>query len=543
MSTIEVQGGSALAIDSAYDSSTDFIVDAGGFLDIQAGGSVAGLLTIDGAVDGTHGGVVNLESGASLLGPIAFTAPGGMLNLWGQTSPLDVTADYGFFTLNGSQAALTGQGDVIMMRSGSGNAVTLGGNAGGDADVVFGSHASVTLLDNSIANVFGNNNVVAAGVQVALNLSGGGNIVQATDDTIHIGGRHARQANGVIGSGNTISLLGTTTLNVDGDSNSVSATSGAKVNISGANNAIHATNDWVAVGGTGADGNATVTGDYNRVNVATNSNVALVGDNNKIRIGEGSLISVNGSGDRLLGSGFAVSAVTGSNIWVGATGAAGATDLVSLIGGSVTIGAHANVRLIGSNDTVNVAAHANATLIGDNLNVSASHGANVKVGGYSPSAVADVLTGSNYTVTQVASSNVTLATRNAIAVMGDFALMTVQGSGNTITAGASDTIDVTGSGNTIVLGASGLFNDTGVGSIFEVSGAVGPTTFLNFGADPQAIFDLLNGAGGFATADDAYSALTSDGKGGVTLSLGSAGSLDFSGASASSLSAANFKIG
>ena len=55
---------------------------------------------------------------------------------------------------------------------------------------------------------------------------------------------------------------------------------------------------------------------------------------------------------------------------------------------------------------------------------------------------------------------------------------------------------------------------------------------------------LLNaGAGGYASADDAFAALTSDGAGGATLSLGADGAIDFAGTAASQLTAANFRIG
>ena len=77
----------------------------------------------------------------------------------------------------------------------------------------------------------------------------------------------------------------------------------------------------------------------------------------------------------------------------------------------------------------------------------------------------------------------------------------------------------------------------------RIGGNVGAMTLVGFGADTTGVIDLVNGAGGYGGAADAYAALTSDGHGGSLLSLGADGAIDFAGTSSAQLSQAQFKIG
>ena len=85
--------------------------------------------------------------------------------------------------------------------------------------------------------------------------------------------------------------------------------------------------------------------------------------------------------------------------------------------------------------------------------------------------------------------------------------------------------------------------DNSFGSLFEIHGGVGATRIEGVGADSQFIVELFNGVGGFVTAGDAFAALKDDGAGGLSLALGSSGTIDFAGAAAGSIGAGNFKIG
>ena len=130
----------------------------------------------------------------------------------------------------------------------------------------------------------------------------------------------------------------------------------------------------------------------------------------------------------------------------------------------------------------------------------------------------------------------------ATVTLVDNVALTLERANNKITAGNTDTINILwGDFNTVLLGQNDVISDGGSGTTFQASGNVGATTIKNFSADPGGIVELLNGVGGYATAQDAYSHLTSDGDGGSMLSLGANGSIDFAGDT--SLSAANFKIG
>ena len=64
-----------------------------------------------------------------------------------------------------------------------------------------------------------------------------------------------------------------------------------------------------------------------------------------------------------------------------------------------------------------------------------------------------------------------------------------------------------------------------------------------FGNDPTGAIELLNGAGGYASASAAFAALKSDGAGGSLLSLGAGGSIDLHGVAPSALSVSSFRIG
>ena len=130
----------------------------------------------------------------------------------------------------------------------------------------------------------------------------------------------------------------------------------------------------------------------------------------------------------------------------------------------------------------------------------------------------------------------------ATVTLVDNVALTLERANNKITAGNTDTINILwGDFNTVLLGQNDVISDGGSGTTFQASGNVGATTIKNLSADPGGIVELLNCVGGYATSQDAFNALTSDGAGGSMLSLGANGSLDF--AADTGLSAANFKIG
>jgi len=183
----------------------------------------------------------------------------------------------------------------------------------------------------------------------------------------------------------------------------------------------------------------------------------------------------------------------------------------------------------------------NVYFVGMGLTAHFGDGASITI--TSKGTALDTLTGEDFTV-DIANSpaNVLLSSLGATATLADDVTLQLERSNNTVHAGNADTISIlSGNYNQVVLGQNDVISDTGFVSTFQAGGNVGATTIKNFSADPGGIVELLNGVGGYATAQDAYSHLTSDGDGGSMLSLGANGSIDFAGDT--SLSAANFKIG
>ena len=150
-----------------------------------------------------------------------------------------------------------------------------------------------------------------------------------------------------------------------------------------------------------------------------------------------------------------------------------------------------------------------------------------------------------------AGSNVTVSGSNdAIAATTGDGISVSSGTGDTITGsgftvhGASGTgFKIMGTGDVVYAGLNDAISDGGSSTKFRIESNVGDLAISGFGADPTGIINLLNGVGGYTTASQAFSALTSDHSGGCELSLGTDGSLDFVHVTASSLHARNFKIG
>ena len=113
-----------------------------------------------------------------------------------------------------------------------------------------------------------------------------------------------------------------------------------------------------------------------------------------------------------------------------------------------------------------------------------------------------------------------------------------------LTAGSA-TLNFSGKNDIAFLGGgSGAVNATINNSSSGLTVYVlnGGADVFNFAQDPTAVVDLLGCIGGFTTAAQAAAALTPY-SGGLQLSLGSGHTIDFVGATQSSLTAANFRIG
>ena len=112
--------------------------------------------------------------------------------------------------------------------------------------------------------------------------------------------------------------------------------------------------------------------------------------------------------------------------------------------------------------------------------------------------------------------------------------------------GGNATLVFNGSNNIAFLGGSGnavnaTINDKSQGlTVYVLNGGVDKISGL--ATDTTAVIDLLGGLGGYTSASQMLSAMTSDNAGGALLPLGNGQSIDFIGVAPASLHAANFAV-
>jgi hypothetical protein len=109
-------------------------------------------------------------------------------------------------------------------------------------------------------------------------------------------------------------------------------------------------------------------------------------------------------------------------------------------------------------------------------------------------------------------------------------------------SGGSASVTLHGSNERVFLnGTNATINDQGSGLEVTIAGG-GIDMIKTFASDASGYVDLIGGIGGYGNASQVLAALTSDGNGGTTLALGTEGSIDFAGISATQLHAANFQF-
>lgn len=122
------------------------------------------------------------------------------------------------------------------------------------------------------------------------------------------------------------------------------------------------------------------------------------------------------------------------------------------------------------------------------------------------------------------------------------------GTGNDVVnlGGGNATLVFNGSNNIAFLGGSGnavnaTINDKSQGlTVYVLNGGVDKISGL--ATDTTAVIDLLGGVGGYTSASQMLSAITSDNAGGALLPLGNGQSIDIIGVAPTSLRAANFAV-
>jgi hypothetical protein len=120
-----------------------------------------------------------------------------------------------------------------------------------------------------------------------------------------------------------------------------------------------------------------------------------------------------------------------------------------------------------------------------------------------------------------------------------------QGHDTIVANGGKDTLTLAGPNSRIMLNGPVTASIADLGNALQINiGSSAQTdTISGFGSsDTTGVIDLLNRAGGFSSVSAVIAALHNDGHGGTILALGTTGSIDFTNAPLSHLSASNFKI-
>jgi hypothetical protein len=401
------------------------------------------------------------------------------------------------------------------------------------------SNANISIPAGATETVNGDDDLITVGVNADLTVNGFGDTIEQSTGFVTIGGTGAG-FDVLSGAHLEVTLLAGADLFIDGSINDVHLGANSVVDDTGDNTNFFGSDDMIRTRQATVGGDA-VTGDSNRIFVAPGSQLILDGNNNFMRAGVNSSMAATGANERVFGAGFFLTATAGSDLLIGRNGATGAADTLTASNITARIAADSNIILSGDDDTVSVREGAQVDFVGTGLTAQFGEGSNINVNGKGLTGALDTLSGADFGVSVSTSADVELATLGATVTLVDNVALTLERANNKVTAGNSDTINILwGDFNAVLLGQNDVISDGGSGTTFQASGNVGATTINNFSADPGGVVELLNGVGGYATSQDAFNAVTSDGAGGSMLSLGANGSIDFAGDTA--LSAANFKI-
>jgi hypothetical protein len=407
------------------------------------------------------------------------------------------------------------------------------------------SNSTIVVFTGVTETVNGDDDLINSDDNVTLTVDGFNNTINQSNGSVSISGTGA-QFDVVSGTKLAIHILDASTLFFNGSETGIYATN-AQVNAVGDNiNLIGSDDRFVSTEANG--GGAEIVGNNDRAIVGAQSQLLVYGDDDFVRSrygGTGKVASlyVDGKDERLVGSGFFALADKPVDVFIGRNGQTGPQDTFTGSNSTLRTGADSNIILSGDDDTVAVREDNDLYFVGDGLAAHVGQGSVIAINGKGETTALDLLTGAHFTLNVSTASNVEISTLGVTANLVSNVALSVARSDNTINAGGSDTISILAgaASNEVLLGQNDVITDGGWNSTFEIAGNVGTATLKQFGADSAGIVDLLNGVGQYATAQDAYSHLTSDGAGGLSLSLGANGSIDFVGAT--SLSAANFKIG
>ncbi len=407
--------------------------------------------------------------------------------------------------------------------------------------VVNESNGTIVVFTGATETVNGDDDIIVCDDNVTLTVNGFNDTVRQNNGIVTLGGT-AAEPDVINGSHLEITLFANSYLDFNGSIANIHLGANSQVIATGDNTNFFGSDDRIVSSQANVGGDE-VTGNNNRLIVGVSSQLTINGNGNFVHARDHASMALSGSDERLVGSDFAVIASAGSDLFLGRNGQTGAADTLTASNITARTAADSNIILSGDDDTVAVRENTNLYFVGDGLSAHVGQGSTLTINGPSSTSALDMLTGAHFSVTVATASNVELSTLGVSATLVDNVALAVARSDNSIHAAGSDTISILSgaASNQVLLGQNDVITDGGWNSTFQAAGNVGATTIKNFGADPTGIVDLLNGVGQYATAQDAYNALTSDGVGGLTLALGANGSIDFAGTT--NLTAANFKIG
>ena len=403
------------------------------------------------------------------------------------------------------------------------------------------SNATIGVPAGTVETVNGDDDIINADDNVTLTVNGFNDTINQSTGTVSLGGT-AAEPDVINGSHLEITVFANSYLDYNGSISDVHLGANSQVIAIGDNTNFFGSDDRIVTSQANVGGDA-VTGNDDRLVVGVSSQLILSGNGNFIHARDDASMSVTGSDERLVGANFYVTAPSGSDLFLGRNGQTGKADTLTASNVTVRTSANSNIILSGDDDMVAVREDTDLYFVGDGLTAHIGQGSNIIIAGKGESSALDTLTGAHFSLTVSAASNVELSALGVSATVTDDVMLSVARSDNTIQAFNSDTITILSgaASNQVLLGQNDVITDGGWNSTFTAGFNVGAATINNFGADPTGIVDLLNGNGGYTTAQDAYNHLTSDGDGGSMLSLGANGTIDFAGDT--SLTAANFKIG
>ena len=403
------------------------------------------------------------------------------------------------------------------------NISDLGGSAtiqGGDniSLTVNGSAAILNLGDNAVVNDYDTGGSVTTGGNSSVGIWNDGvqtiNLGSLCTDGIHCIG------DSVSGSGETVSVDGADSqVTVDGTGNNISAVAGSTLDLDGSNNTATATGATINLG---TDATVNVVGDSDMVSGGDGANVNLIGTADTATLGDNAVGIAYGADDSLTGgsgSSFNLTqnddtATVGANSYVGVPSGTGDTinenngqlntlDNVGLTlagsGDDISAGNDVNVTASGSGNSVSVGANSTGLVVGsaDTLTVEGNNSSfNLQNTGDGTDSVdlngagdyAGLLGGAGYMVGGTGSGNLVGTLDNTqftMAASGDRIVTDIAPDGSN-TAASSDTI--TGNGDVLAAGSSGdaVSIDGGTAQALDVLSVSGDAS-IQVGSDGWAI--------------------------------------------------------